>query len=140
MRYVAGEFETAVELFRRAIPLAPDPGERAGSIDWLWMSLSRAGRSADAQAVLDQNGNPPIENAYFQRLQLYRGLVRPDAVYTPADTADVTEATLSYGIGNWYLVQGDTTRAREWFERSVHSGGWPGFGFIASEAELRRLH
>ncbi len=48
VRYVTGEFETAAELFRRAIPLAPDPGERAGSIDWLWMSLSRAGRSSAA--------------------------------------------------------------------------------------------
>ena len=49
-------------------------------------------------------------------------------------------ATLAYGLGNWYLVRGDTVKAREWFERSVKaSGGWPGFGFILSEVELRRL-
>jgi hypothetical protein len=47
-------------------------------------------------------------------------------------------ATLSYGIGNWYLVRGDTAQARKWFERSVASGGWPAFGFIMSEVELRR--
>jgi hypothetical protein len=52
---------------------------------------------------------------------------------------DVQVATLSYGIGNWYLVRGDTARARQWFDRSVRSGGWPGFGFIVSEIELRRL-
>ena len=28
---------------------------------------------------------------------------------------------------------------RQWFERSIHSGGWPGFGFIVSEVELRRV-
>ena len=49
------------------------------------------------------------------------------------------QTTLAYGIGNWHLVRGDTARAREWFERSVRSGGWPAFGFIVSEAELRRL-
>ena len=48
-------------------------------------------------------------------------------------------ATLAYGLGNWYLVRGDKAQARKWFERSVQSSGWPGFGFIASEAELRRL-
>jgi len=48
-------------------------------------------------------------------------------------------ATLSYGMGNWYLVRGDTARARASFERSVASGGWPAFGFIMSEVELRRL-
>ena len=48
-------------------------------------------------------------------------------------------ATLAYGLGNWYLVQGDKAQARTWFERSIQSGGWPGFGFIVSEVELRRL-
>jgi hypothetical protein len=51
----------------------------------------------------------------------------------------VAVATLSYGVGNWYLARGDTARARTWFERSVGSGGWPAFGFILSEVELRRL-
>jgi hypothetical protein len=78
-------------------------------------------------------------NAYARRLKLYRGEIGPNELFTPADTADVQVATLSYGLGNWYLVRGDTTEARRWFERSIGSGGWPGFGFIVSEAELRRL-
>ena len=140
VQYVTGDFAGAAETFRRALPLAPEAGERAGSIDWLWMSLSRAGRAEDARAVLERNADSlPVENAYTQRLRLYRGLTGPDHVITPADTADIAVATLSYGIGNWYVVQGDTAHAREWFERSVRSGGWPAFGFIASEAELRRL-
>ena len=57
----------------------------------------------------------------------------------PTDTADVQVATLNYGLGNWYMVRGDTVNARAAFERSVASGGWPGFGFIVSEAELARL-
>jgi tetratricopeptide (TPR) repeat protein len=139
VKYVTGDFNGAADAFARALPLAPDAGERAGSIDWSWMSLSRAGRAADAQAVLDQNADSlPVESAYTQRLRLYRGQIAPEDVMTPADTADIQIATLSYGVGNWYLVRGDTARAREWFERSVKSGGWPAFGFIAAEAELRR--
>ena len=78
-------------------------------------------------------------NAYRQRLRLYRGEIPPDSVVTPADTGDVAVATLSYGVGNWYLVRGDTAQARRWFERAVSSGGWPAFGFMAAEAELKRL-
>jgi hypothetical protein len=81
----------------------------------------------------------PVVNAYTRRLQLYRGEIGPDAVVTPADTDDVQLATLAYGLGNWHLVRGDKGQARGWFERSVRSGGWPAFGFIASEAELRRM-
>ncbi len=82
----------------------------------------------------------PVTNAYTRRLQLYRGEIGPEAVVTAADTDEVQIATLAYGLGNWYLVRGDKANARKAFERSVQaSGGWPGFGFIVSEVELRRL-
>jgi tetratricopeptide (TPR) repeat protein len=139
VRFAKRDFAGAVDAFSRALPIAPDSGERAGATDWLWMSLSRAGRGAEAQALLDRRPDvTPGGNAYDQRLRLYRGQVSPDSVFTAADTSDITVATLSYGIGNWYLVRGDTVRARGWFERSVASGGWPAFGFIMSEVELRK--
>jgi len=138
--YARGNFGGAADAFTRALPRAPDAAERAGATDWLWMSLSRAGRTPDARALLDSRPDSvPAANAYAQRLRLYRGEIGPDSVITAADTSDIAVATLSYGVGNWYLVRGDTTRARAWFERSVRSGGWPAFGFIVSELELRRL-
>jgi len=140
VRYARGDFSGAAEAFQRAQPRAPDAGELAGATDWLWMSLSRAGRVADARAMLNRRPDSlPTTIAYAQRLRLYRGQIGPDAVLTPSDTSDIAVATLSYGVGNWYLVRGDTIRAREWFERSVRSGGWPAFGFIMSEIELRRI-
>jgi hypothetical protein len=80
----------------------------------------------------------PPGYAYASRVRLYRGELTPETLFSPADTADVQIATLSYGLGNWYLVRGDTARAVAQFERAVKSGGWPGFGFIVSEAELAR--
>jgi tetratricopeptide (TPR) repeat protein len=140
VQYLRGDFVDAAASFARAQPIAPDAGELAGSTDWLWMSLSRAGRGAEAKAMLDRRpDSKPVINAYTRRLQLYRGEIGPDAVVTPADTDEVQIATLGYGLGNWYLVQGDKAQARKWFERSIASGGWPGFGFIVSEVELRRL-
>ncbi|HTE44027.1 MAG TPA: tetratricopeptide repeat protein [Gemmatimonadaceae bacterium] len=140
VRYARGNFTGASDAFKRAQPHAPDAGELAGATDWLWMSLSRAGRKAEAKAMLDRKPDSlPTTVAYAQRLKLYRGQIGPDAVITPGDTTDVAVATLSYGIGNWYLVRGDTARARTWFQRSIKSGGWPGFGFIISEVELKRL-
>ena len=140
VRFARGDFASAADAFRRAQARAPEAGELAGSTDWLWMSLARAGRAADAQAMLDSRPDSlPIANAYAQRLRLYRGEIGPEDVITAADTADVAMATLNYGVGNWHVVRGDTARARDWFERSIQSGGWPAFGFILSEVELRRL-
>jgi len=140
VRFARGDFSGAAAAFTRAQPRAPDAAELAGATDWLWMSLSRAGRRTEAQAMLDRRPDSlPVANAYSRRLMLYRGLIGPDEVFTPADTADVQVATLAFGVGNWYLVRGDAARARTWFERSIRSGGWPGFGFIISEIELERL-
>ena len=140
VRFVRGDFAGAADAFARAQPRAPDAGELAGATDWLWMSLQRAGRGAAADAMLAMRPDSlPTTVAYRQRLRLYRGEIGPDAVLTTADSSDVAIATLSYGVGNWYLVRGDTARARSWFERAIASGGWPAFGFIAAEAELARL-
>ena len=139
VQFLRGDFADAAASFAKAQPIAPDPGELAGSTDWLWMSLSRAGRGAEAKEMLDRRPEKPVANAYTRRLQLYRGEIAPDAVIIAADTDEVQIATLAYGLGNWYLVQGDKLQARKSFERSIQSGGWPGFGFIVSEVELRRL-
>mgnify|MGYP003576824215 CR=1 FL=1 len=139
-RFIHGDFNAAADAFARAQRIAPDAGQLAGSVDWQWMSLARAGRGAAADALLRARPDSlQTTNAYRQRLRLYRGEIGPDEVLTAADTGDVAVATLSYGVGNWHLVRGDTATARRWFERSVRSGGWPAFGFMAAEAELRRL-
>ena len=78
VRFVRRDFAGAVQAFTRALPMSPDSAERAGSTDWLWMSLSRAGRKAEAQALLDRHPDVPnAGNAYAQRLRLYRGEVLP---------------------------------------------------------------
>lgn len=142
LRFSQGHFAEAADLFAKAQPRAPDGGELAGSTDWLWMSLARAGRIDEANAMLATHPDTlpaPPGYAYVSRLKLYRGELTPETLFSPADTADVQIATLNYGLGNWYMVRGDTTNAIAAFERAVQSGGWPGFGFIVSEQELKRL-
>ncbi len=143
IRFTEGAFSAAADAFKRAQPLAPDPGELAASTDWLWMSLARAGRMAEANSMLARHPDSlkvaDPEYGYVKRLRLYRGEVAPERLITATDTADTQAATLNFGLGNWYLVRGDTGRAKAAFERAVQSGGWPAFGFIEAEADLRRL-
>lgn len=140
VRFARGEFNEAARLFAMALPRAPNAGEQGGSVDWLWMSLARAGRMADAKAHLDRKPDTqPNTNAYAKRIKLYRGEIGPSDVITPSDTGDVNVSTLAYGLGNWHLVRGDTANARAAFRKSIAAGGWPGFGFILAEIELRRL-
>ena len=142
VRFVQGDFNGAATAFTRAQPRAPDAGELAGSTDWLWMSLARAGKHDEARAMLARRPDSLLtapDYAYTKRLRMYRQEIGPDFLITASDTADVQRATLSLGRGNWHLAMGDTATAKKWFRQAVASGGWPGFGFIVAEAELRRL-
>lgn len=142
VRFVKGDFDGAAAAFTRAQPRAPDAGELAGSTDWLWMSLARAGRMDEATAMLARHPDSlktEPDYAYTKRLRMYRQEIGPDFLVTPSDTGDVQLATLAFGRGNWHLVMGDTATAKKWFRTAIKSGGWPGFGFIVAEAELRRL-
>jgi tetratricopeptide (TPR) repeat protein len=142
VRFVKGDFDGAADAFKRALPRAPDPGELAGSTDWLWMSLARAGKLEEANGMLarrpDSVKTADPEYGYTKRLRMYRQEIGPDFLITASDTADIQVATLAFGRGNWHLAMGDTATARKWFKKAVASGGWPGFGFIVAEVELRR--
>ena len=140
--FIRGEYAAAAAAFTKSQSRAPDANEFAGSTDWLWTSASRAkqpdGVKKALATVLD-TGKITSATAYFQRLRLYHGFIKPEQALTAADTAVVQKATISFGVGNWYLVKGDTVNAKIWFKKAVDAGGWPGFGFFAAESELRRL-
>ena len=42
-------------------------------------------------------------------------------------------------MGNYYLVTGDTAKAKEVFQKVISGGGWNAFGYIAAEVDLARM-
>ncbi len=136
------QFAEAAQAFATGRPHAPSDNEFIGSTDWMWMSLARAGKAAEAEQVIRSIPDSikiPADYAYGRRLRLYRGETAPDDVMQPGDTAGVQVSTLAFGIGNWYLVKTDTAKAKAWFARSVAGKGWPAFAYMISERELKRL-
>ena len=46
--------------------------------------------------------------------------------------------TQGYGVANWYIANGDSTKGNEILDRVLNSGYWAAFGFIAAEADVAR--
>jgi tetratricopeptide (TPR) repeat protein len=138
--YLAHEFERAVPAWRAALAVSTNDDMFVATSDWLYMTLRRLGQDAEAAAVLEpiHVGMRILENdAYHRRLLMYRGELEPD-VLLEADTDDPVQlATYGYGVGNWYLYNGDTDRAHAIFRRILAGPGWAAFGYLAAEAELR---
>jgi dienelactone hydrolase len=141
--YLKGDFEKALAAYRECMKYSTaSPENLVATSDWLYMTLRRLGRSAEAAKVLDPI-HPALDvvdnTAYFNRLLLYKGQKKAEDVLDPATEDPVQLATQGYGVGNWYLYGGQPQKAREIFDKVVAGSGWAAFGYIAAEAELARM-
>ncbi|SRR5579871_1718416 len=140
-QYMRGNFDESADAWDRCRTLAKTDDQKASSSDWSYMVYRRLKRDREAQRILDKvspdwkiTGSP----YYFQRLKFYKGLLKEDQLMDEKSPPLVV-ATVSYGLGNWYLYNGNTAKAREYFEKAVASKGWAAWGYIASDIELHRM-
>lgn len=140
--YLRGDFERALDAYRECMTVSRNDDMHVATADWMYMTLRRLGRDAEAVRVLEpiHAGMRILENAsYHRRLLMYKGELPADSLLAAEGADALTMATQGYGVGNWHLYEGDTARAREIFGRVLSYGNWAAFGHIAAEAELVRL-
>jgi len=142
--YIKGDYARALPVYRRELADARNDDRRVSTAHWLYMSLRRMGRDAEAAEVLAPIGRQMnvIENETYHRLLLlYKGELPVDSVLSVGPTGEmsVTDATGAYGVGNWHLYNGRRAEAEGVFRRILAGGQWGAFGYIAAEQELARM-
>jgi len=141
--YLNGDFEKAETIYKECLEYSDNTDLVVATTDWLYMTLRRQGKVDEAAQLLAtiDNSMEIIENdSYLKRLLMYKGEIAPEEVLKASgDDAALSLATQGYGVGNWYLYQNDTNKAKEIFENVVKGTSWSAFGYIASEADLVKL-
>jgi tetratricopeptide (TPR) repeat protein len=143
--YLKAEFELAEKAYLECMKVSDNDDLITATVDWLYMTYIRQGKRDEASKLLEKITDTMtiIENdSYFKRLNLYKGKLPVDSVLSVSKSNEDIElalATQGYGVGNWYLYQGDTSNAIAIFERVVGGKHFSAFGFIAAEADLARL-
>lgn len=139
--YLEHDFERALPAWQQAFDVSDNDDMLVASADWLYMTYRRLGRDQEATAVLDRI-TPEMEilenHAYHRRLLMYKGLAQPDSLLSIDSPDPVQIATYGYGVGNWYLYNGDEARAEQVFRRILEAPNWAAFGYIAAESELAK--
>jgi tetratricopeptide (TPR) repeat protein len=129
--------------YRSCMSVKTDDDARAAMLDWRYRALRRAGKHADARRLARGVGEgwTADENApYYRALLFYRGIRDETSTLDSLSAAgELPFVTGAYGVANWHLMEGDTTRARALFERIVSGDQWPAFGFIGAEVDLARI-
>jgi tetratricopeptide (TPR) repeat protein len=141
--YLNGDFKNALRCYLECMKFSQTNDDMlCATSDWLYMTYRRLGRVNDAKKVLAPitENMKIIENfSYHKRLLMYKGMIAPDSLLDTKNATDLDIATQGYGVGNWYFYNGQVDKAKEIFEKAIKGKYWAAFGYIAAEADLKRM-
>ncbi len=140
VEYLRGNYGAAIDLYEQALDLDLTNDMKIATQYWYYMALKRNGNDELAgDAIADIH--PDIEiienEAYLNLLLVFKGIFDANRFIESGDDP-LQNVTIGYGIGNWHYINGRQDRALEIWQDIYDEGNWPGFGYIAAEAELAR--
>lgn len=140
-RYLKNDPESALRAYREGIKASANDDMLTATTHWLYMTLRRMGREAEADKVLksvrpDMN---VIENQAYHKLCLfYKGELTREKLTEGEDSRIMNDAA-AYGLAHWFLYNGSRDEAIEVYESILRGDTWASFGFIAAEADRIRF-
>jgi len=140
--FLKESYNEAVAEFEKNLKDAHEGNEIVGTADWLYNSYQRNGQRVEAEKLLTtipQDLNADKDQAYFRRIMLYKGVIKPNELVNealPVDKMSIQDVTKLYGLANWYSFQGDKEKAKELYAKIIQSNSWPAFAYLASETEF----
>ena len=140
--YLTGQNQKALDAYRECLKVSKSPDRLVSTGHWHYMTLRRLNRNAEAAKALGPitEGMDVIENTgYYRLLLMYKGILPVERLLDEAQGDSAASHSVLYGVGNWHLYNGRREQAVEIFRRIVSSQQWTSFGFIAAEADLKRI-
>ncbi len=140
--YLKGDFQNALKSYQNCERVSKNPDMLVATKHWIYMTLRRLGKIKEAENSIVSVGEnlDIIENAdYYKLVKLYQGKRTAEDLLKEISTGanTLSNVSLGYGLGNWFLYNGEKEKAEKIF-RHIRSGNqWASFGYIATEAEQR---
>jgi hypothetical protein len=140
--YLKEEYRSALLAFEKCMSVSDNDDMLVATLNWLNMTLRKMGRDKDADQRLKEVSAEMmiIENHdYHEILLMYISGDDSKLVEKTKNQETLSNSTLGFALGTYYLLNGKKQKAKEMFEKVVAGNQWSSFGFIAAEAELARM-
>jgi len=145
-QYLKGDFSRAAASFMGAFNRSTNPDMKVAAAYWVYMSARRYGDGLrqDADKLLKREIKDDLElienHEYYKLIKLNKGSTKVEELLKEVggDANTLNSASLGYGIGNYFLYNGDKEKAMAIFRKIVAGNQWASFGYIAAEAELKK--
>lgn len=142
--YLRGDFNLSAVVFMDCFNQSKNDDMRVAAAHWIYMGLRRSDKRVEADKFIKKqikDNLDIIENDdYYKLIKLYQGKSKVEDLLkeTAGKPDNLSSASLGYGLGNWYLYNGEKEKALKIFRQITGGNQWSSFGFIAAEVDLKR--
>ena len=140
--FLKGDYKNALKAYEECLDLCDNDDMYVATANWLYITMLRSDKKKDADELMKmiRPNLDLIENRdYYDILMLYKTGDDKILLEKTQIMDSLNNATLGFGLGNYYLEKGQKKKAKEIFEKIIAGNQWASFGFIAAEAELKKL-
>ena len=143
--YLKGDFDKALASFMASFNLSKNDDMRVAASHWIYMAGRRFKKDKNAKRFITEEIKDNLDiiesGDYYKLIKLYQGKLKAEDLLKEigAEANNLSNASLGYGLGNWFLYNGEKEKAAKIFRRITGGDQWASFGFIAAEAELKRI-
>ena len=144
--FLLGQYKKAAEAYQRCLELSTREDELIAVCDWYYMTELRLGDRAAAEKLLDnihEDFDPGDNTAYFRRLLMYKGVVKPEEVL-PEDIHSLDPLqliTMGFGLSNYYYYNGEEEKSNEVLDMILKAGDesecYFAFGYLAAKVDKK---
>lgn len=139
--YLTGQFQKARMAYVTCLALSKNDDMWCATAYWHYLTLRQLGEVKEAESLLGKvtPAMTLIENeGYFQLLNAYKHPESLGALLSEKQENALQSTTVSYGIAQGFLFQGDREASLALKRKILESNGWAAFGYLAAEADLAR--
>ncbi len=141
--YLKGDYDNSLAAFINCYSNAKSDDMKVAAGHWIYMAGRRFDKEKEVNKFINKELKTDfdiIENDdYYKLIKLYLGKIKAEVLLKEIGGKDDTlsNASLGYGLGNWYLYNNEKEKAVEIFRQITSGNQWASFGYIAAEVELK---
>jgi tetratricopeptide (TPR) repeat protein len=139
--YLKKDFGKAAEAYKNCLKVSGNNDMYVATANWYYITLFKLGKQKEADSLLKTVNSTMelIENIDYRTiLLLYKGEQQPEVLREKllANQATISNATLGFGLANYYLQNGKMTEGKEMLQRVTAGSQWGSFAYMAAEMLL----
>ena len=141
--YFESQFKEAMLAFEKCIELSKNNDSFVAAANWLYIiyyQLNMINKANKLLTKIDNQMNLIENHSYLSIVNLYKNSTSLlDIEKKIFKEESLNNITVAFGLGNFYLLKGETEKAYKIYNLITNSNQWSSFAYIGAEVMLKKL-